>query len=203
MPDKGAAPYPDTSLVILCGGLASRMGGWPKGLIEIGGVPIVKRQIDMFGDLFAEILIVANIAEPYENFGERFVSDIKPGLGPLGGLYTALMTADCDKVFLIACDMPFIIPEAVGLVMETDKSSLVVAPEIGGKPEPLFVRVHKNALSAIESALERGDYKMTGFYTEAGAVFVREERFRKIDPKLRTFININDEEDLEKLLLSD
>ena len=56
---------------ILSGGRASRYGGSPKGLLEIGpGVSIVANQIKhLRASGLAEMVIVANAADPYRHLG--------------------------------------------------------------------------------------------------------------------------------------
>ena len=49
---------------ILAGGASSRMGGAPKGLLEVGGRRILDRLVDTFLEAFGTLpLLVANAPE--------------------------------------------------------------------------------------------------------------------------------------------
>ena len=80
------------SAAILAGGRARRLGGGAKPLLEVGGVPIVERQLAMFAALGVVPRLVAVEAAPLAHLGLEMVPDIVDG-GALGGLYTALETA--------------------------------------------------------------------------------------------------------------
>src|SRR5919106_3075731 len=76
---------------ILAGGGATRFGGRPKGLEIVGGERILDR---LFGVMTAAFdgppLLVANAPEAPEWRPDlRVVPDVRPGLGSLGGIYTA------------------------------------------------------------------------------------------------------------------
>ena len=40
--------------------------------------------------------------------GLTVVPDDIPGMGALGGIYTAIVHSPCDRTLVVACDMPFL-----------------------------------------------------------------------------------------------
>src|SRR3989338_5642445 len=100
--------------IVLAGGKATRMGGRNKAFLKIGGKTIIENLLDKLNPIFGKILIIANVpaqfnqslVTSYQN--TKIISDIIPEKGPLGGIYTGLMTSRAKFNFVIACDMPFI-----------------------------------------------------------------------------------------------
>src|SRR5690349_13843512 len=97
---------------ILAGGRASRFGGRDKGALLVDGRPILDRQIaELAAVVGLDRVLVVGVAP---RAGVRVVDDLVPGLGPLGGIHTALTLATepkdaaADAVFVAACDMPFV-----------------------------------------------------------------------------------------------
>ena len=89
-PDKTAKlPF---SAAILAGGKSRRMGR-NKSMLEIGGVPVIRRIADTLDDIFSEVLIIANEKAEYEQMGFAVAGDIHPGNDSLGGLHTAVTIA--------------------------------------------------------------------------------------------------------------
>lgn len=172
------------------------MGGVAKGLIEIDGRPILDAQLDVLRAMFHEILIIANDPGPYRRFGLPIAADEIPGCGPLGGLHAALRIARADQLFLCACDMPALSPDAVRLVAKADRAADVVVPIAGGRPEPLHARYARACLPAIESALHAGRYKMAAFFSEVRVLEIPESDLRRIDPVLAFLRNVNTPQDL-------
>ncbi|TFG53356.1 MAG: hypothetical protein E4H37_03390, partial [Gemmatimonadales bacterium] len=80
---------------ILAGGGATRFGGTPKGLEQVGGRRVIDRLVDAFVQGIGEPpLLVANAPEASAWCpGIRVVRDLIPGAGSLGGLYTAVEEA--------------------------------------------------------------------------------------------------------------
>ncbi len=104
------------SVAILAGGQGIRMGGVKKGRLYIDGKPIIERVVEKVYQLSDDILIVADrervdsrcfgLLKGYKNL--RFVEDVVSGIGPLGGLYTALLFSIYRYTFVCAADMPFV-----------------------------------------------------------------------------------------------
>ena len=94
---------------ILAGGGATRFGGRPKGLEIVGGERILDRLVEVLTAALGEPpLLVANAPEaPAWRPDLRVVSDVRPGLGALGGIYTAVVEAPAPVV-CVAWDMPFV-----------------------------------------------------------------------------------------------
>ena len=94
---------------ILAGGGATRFGGKPKGLELVGGERILDRLVRTMEEALGEPpLLVANAPDASEWRPDlRTVSDLRPGLGSLGGIYTAVVTTPAPVV-CVAWDMPFV-----------------------------------------------------------------------------------------------
>ncbi|HEY6948348.1 MAG TPA: NTP transferase domain-containing protein, partial [Gemmatimonadales bacterium] len=94
---------------VLAGGGATRFEGRPKGLARVGGARILDRLVDVFGEaLGAAPLLVANAPDaPTWRPDLRVVADVRPGMGSLGGIYTAVVEAPAPVV-CVAWDMPFV-----------------------------------------------------------------------------------------------
>jgi molybdopterin-guanine dinucleotide biosynthesis protein A len=176
---------------ILAGGGATRMGGRPKSFLEIGGRRIIDRQLDILRPLFRELWISANDGPLYAPFGLPIVSDDVAGAGPLGGLIAVLEAAEAERVFVVACDMPWITEEAVRRVAAAPDADVVV-PVVGGRPEPLFARYARRCAGAIRARLAAGERKVTRFYDDVNVRVLGEEELGD----LGFLANCNTPEDL-------
>ena len=94
------------SVVVQAGGQSQRMGE-NKALKPFLGRPLIERVVSRLGPIADELILTTNDPETYGFIGARKVADLRPGLGPLGGLHTALSAAQFETVAVVACDMPF------------------------------------------------------------------------------------------------
>src|SRR5687768_12713078 len=78
---------------ILAGGLSRRMGQ-DKANVRLGELTLLERVQQTVRDLGIQPRVIRD--------------DLRPGLGPLGGVYTALRTARAPCVLFLSCDMPFV-----------------------------------------------------------------------------------------------
>ena len=98
--------------VLLAGGAARRFGGQPKGLARLDGVRIADRALAALRGASTTQLVIANDPGAARWFPDvRVVTDDTPGLGPLGGLATALHAAEASAILVVAWDMPFVTVE--------------------------------------------------------------------------------------------
>lgn len=191
--------FSDCTGALVAGGAATRLGGVPKGLLLVEGEPIVARSLQVFRDLFADSLIVANDPAPYVAFGARVVPDLVRGKGAPGGLHAALSAATTPWVFLAACDMPFLDPRRIGWLAERRQGEVAVAVVWRGRLEPLHAFWSRATLPRIDEALSEGDPSLRAIATAVGARLVEEERWREVDPDGRAFANVNTREDAARL----
>ena len=184
--------------VIQAGGKSTRMGGRPKALMELGGRRIVERVVAAVAPAVDEVLVVTNTPELYAFLDLPMVGDVYPDRGSLGGIYSGLKAAPGDVAFTVACDMPFLHPDVVRLVVARAGEGDVVIPRVGGQWETLHAAYAKSCLPHIEARLVAGRLKIVEFFEGVRVVEIAEAavgRYR--DPAL-VFMNVNTPEELER-----
>ncbi len=180
---------------ILAGGKSIRMGA-NKAFIPIDGVPIITRIYTLFKELFYEVIIVTNQKDLFKDFDSQIHTDLLPGKGALGGLYTGLFFSNFEYSFCVACDMPFIKKSLIELLIKNTKDEDVIVPETRDGLEPLHAIYSKNCLEPIKTTIEEGKYKITDFYDLVKVKIVGERQFLHLDPLRESFINVNTPEEL-------
>jgi molybdopterin-guanine dinucleotide biosynthesis protein A len=94
-------------------------------------------------------------------------------------------------VVVVGCDMPFLSARLLAHLAGLSGESDVVAPRIGGRPEPLHAVYAPACLAAIRPRVEAGQLRIVGFYDDVRVRYVEEPALRAIDPELRSFRNVN------------
>ena len=90
------------SIAIQAGGESRRMGR-DKGLMPFLGRPLIQRVLERLTPIADEVLVTTNSPDEYRFLNLPLFPDLKPGRGALGGLYTALSSAACEAVAVVAC----------------------------------------------------------------------------------------------------
>ncbi|MCS7050494.1 MAG: molybdenum cofactor guanylyltransferase, partial [Thermomicrobium sp.] len=98
-----------TSVAILAGGQSRRMGR-DKALLDFHGEPLLGRVLRRVRPLTDDLFIVASDRPAYLQFGVPVVPDRIPDAGPLGGIYSALLSARHEYCLVLSCDLPFVDP---------------------------------------------------------------------------------------------
>lgn len=141
------------SAVILAGGKSSRMGSC-KAELPWGGKTLVEHQVNKICALGISDIMVSGYSSPVT--GTRFVPDIYPEKGPLGGIHACLCAAKKSACFVISVDAPLFSPDEMKMLTEAHlagDSSITVA-EHCGTLEPL-IGVYDSSLSdAAEKILQ-------------------------------------------------
>jgi len=183
--------------LILAGGASSRMGE-NKALLALEGRKLIERVADALAALTDDILIIANEAEPYRFLDRPIIPDIRPGYGPLMGLYSGLKAARGELALLAAVDMPFLSPDYLRFLLALAPGYDVVIPRTGHRLHPLCaVYRRESCLPAIEQAIARGQRRLIAFHPQMRVRQVDEAELRRIDPDLRALMNVNTPEELE------
>ena len=185
------------SISIQAGGQSQRMGQ-DKALMPFLGHPLIQRVVDRLNPIADELLVTTNNLDDYRFLGLPLFRDIKPGRGALGGLYTALSSATCEAVAVVACDMPFastsLIEAANRLLVQEDAD--VVTPDSGEGLEPLHaVYRRETCIPAIESAIEADKWRLISWFPQVKVRILLPDEFKTFDPSGLAFWNLNTPEE--------
>lgn len=132
--------------VLMAAGSASRMGNRPKCLLELGGVPLIRRQlIALSGAGVDELVVVlghyADQIEPaVMDFPVTLVRNPDPDAGQNSSLRLGLQTLSpkIDTVLVALADQPLInsqdINDLIGAYKQRPEGAQVVQPTIDGQP---------------------------------------------------------------------
>lgn len=133
--------------VVLAGGLARRMGGGDKGLIELEGRPILDHVLERLASQVDRIVINAN-GEPARlaGYGLPIVPDsIENFAGPLAGVlagmeWAARQRPDAAWIVTAATDTPFFPRDLVVRLQQavTDQHADMACAASGDRHHPVF-----------------------------------------------------------------
>jgi len=183
---RGAAPVTG---IVLAGGQGRRMGGVDKGLVALGGKPMVAHVLERIAPQVAEVLINANQnADRYGALGYPVVADAVGGFaGPLAGLHAGMSRAAHPLVVTVPCDSPFLPADLVARLsaaLDADNAQLAVARTFD-QPHPVFCLVRRDVLPHLEAFLTGGGRKIDAWYATLAVVEVA------FDDEADAFRNIN------------
>ena len=197
------------TVCIQAGGQSSRMGE-DKALKTFLGRPLIQRLIERVSPVADELIVTTNRPEDYVFLGPRLTlhTDLKPGRGALGGLYTAIASAKNPLVAVVACDMPFAsakLIEAGSRLLVEEAADVVIARSEEGY-EPLHA-VYRRAtcLPAIEAAIDADQWKVIAWFPKVKVRILTPEEIKGYDPLGLAFWNVNTPEEFaeaERISLS-
>ena len=185
------------SVVVQAGGRSIRMGE-NKALKPFLGRPLIERVVMRLEPIADELLITVNEGGALHSLNLRQEPDVRPGFGPLGGLYTALSVARFPSVAVVACDMPFasapLVVASAGILLQEDAD--VVIAETPEGFEPLHA-VYRSAvcLPAIEAAMNAGQLRMISWFPQVRVRRLMPDELERYDPDRLAFWNVNTPED--------
>jgi len=151
--------------IILAGGESSRMGS-DKGLQNLCGKPLINYAIDAFTGLCSDI-IISSSSSAYQEFGFPVVKDEFPGIGPMGGIYSALRQSKTDNNLVLSCDLPFVSKELLSFILENASGFQVVVPWQGNRHyEPLCGFYRLSVLNQMSAYIQKENYKLPDLFEE-------------------------------------
>jgi molybdopterin-guanine dinucleotide biosynthesis protein A len=190
--------------IILAGGQSSRMGK-NKALLPLPGneqLTFVEHLAHMLTASCSEVLLVVRdqaAASAYDVLQDvRIVLDKIPGYGPLMGLYSGLSAIHTSHALVLAVDMPFVQPAMLTFLLSPPLTDTMLVPVVNDVPQVLCAVYPRSILPIIEERLGQGRRDPRGLLNVASVTYIDEARLRAIDPQLRSFININTPDELQK-----
>lgn len=184
---------------VLAGGRSQRMGV-DKTLLSFDGEPMVARVTDIAAQVCESVMVVTNRPEALADIGlpasVSIHADEVAYLGPLGGLVTALTHADHEWVLALAADMPWLEPKVIRALWDAREGAQLVLPTSEKGPEPLLALYHTSVLPEARRVLESGRRRLVAILPNVKTVEVSLDTLRRVDPGLRSLVNVNTPEEL-------
>ncbi len=188
------------SVAILAGGLSSRMGT-DKSMLPLAGKPLIAHVIERTSLLGLPIMLITNTPEKHKQFNLPMHSDLYPGRGSLGGIYTALTSSPSDYTLCVACDMPFLNVALLRYMLNLCAGYDAVVPCDVGNYESLHAVYRRTCLASIQQRITEGNLRIRDLYSRLHTRLISPEEVNNFDPERRSFMNLNTPEDLAQIEL--
>jgi molybdopterin-guanine dinucleotide biosynthesis protein A len=191
---------PPTLGLVLAGGLARRMGGGDKALLEIGGVTILGRVLDRLRPQCTAIVLNAN-GDParFAGTGLPVVPDDVPGFaGPLAGILAGLDWAadhapELAWIASVPGDCPFLPRDLVARLhqMRLEAGLSLACAKSGDWRHPVVGLWPVGLRQDLRRALVGDGLRKIEIWTASHGVAIAEWPDTPVDP----FFNVNTPED--------
>jgi molybdopterin-guanine dinucleotide biosynthesis protein A len=198
---KGHRIMSTLTIAIMAGGKSSRMGT-DKSFVPLLGKPMIEHILERVSGLDQdETILITNRPQDYDHLALPMFTDVFPGKGSLGGIYTAIRYSRSEYTFVIACDMPFVNPALmrymIALRGEREGPYDVIVPRVEGHPQGLHAIYGQACLEPIRSQLDANRLKVIGFYDQVRVRYLDPAEYARLDPDGLALHNINTPEELE------
>lgn len=164
-PSPGSAGFFMFSAVLLAAGAGQRLGGRPKCLLELEGVPLIRRQAAALAAAGAQQTVVVlghhaeHIAPALAGLRLTCVQNPRPQDGPVSSqrLGLAALGEQADAVIVALADQPLVNADDIAALItafrQRPAGTEVVYPEVNGKrgnPVAFTARVRQQILASGE-----------------------------------------------------
>jgi len=148
--------HSDVAAAILAGGQARRFDGRDKSRLVVEGRAIIIRQAEILHRVTSDVFVVAGDASRFADLDLGVHADVRPGLGPIGGLYTALTVARADRVLVVACDLPFLNEAVLDTLIERATGADGAWVRTPRGPEPLLACYARRTAPVVAARIDAG-----------------------------------------------
>ncbi len=174
--------------------------GTDKRYVSVHGTRLLDRVLSVLLDVFPEVLLV--LAEEDLDHREeraRIVTDLVPGRAAVGGLYTGLSHSQRPRVFVVACDMPFLNRTVIEWFCQRGGEADIVLAHLATGLQPFHGVYAKTCLPVLQDMVECHDLRLQNIVhkEELTVHRVPESEMKIHDPRLLSFLNLNSPADVE------
>lgn len=185
-------PFDDITGLILAGGRGTRMGGLDKGLVEVGGEPLVVGIARRLRPQIGTLLVNANRnLDTYAGLGFAVVADRFPDFaGPLAGMAAGLHAATTPWLLTVPCDSPFVPPDyAARMRAACAAAGARIGMAVCEGRQPVFALIDATLRADLDAALTGGERKIDRWFARHPFVEV------DFGDRPEAFLNLNAPED--------
>src|SRR5262245_58925427 len=184
--------------ILLAGGKSRRMGK-DKRFLPIADRTLLDLSLSALRAVFRKVVVVIAQDSPALTVEVPVIRDLIPECGSLGGLYTGLKQTDSPHVFVVACDMPFLRPDAIRWFTGLKNDADIVMAKLQNGLHPMHALYSRQCIPVIEEMIRTRDLKIQGMiaYPSLKIRIITEDDLREIEGGELAFLNVNTPADLE------
>ncbi len=197
---EGAAVKDEVIGAVLAGGRGRRIGD-DKATLELGGLTLVRRAVDILRETGLETALVLRAHQPVPLTAHTIgvIRDEVVDAGPLGGLHALMRWLPMEWTLVVPCDQPFLTPKLLrGLLAQPREDIEAIVGRPANLPEPLPGLYRHTCLGAIERALNHGERSFRELLTKLRLSEVSAATLCRWDPRLLSYLNVNTPADLQE-----
>lgn len=129
--------------VILVGGKSTRMG-CNKALLDFHGIPLVDHMRKLAKQAGCKKVFLSGKLEGYD-----YLADLKPNLGPVGGIVSAMTQIDLKytSVLFLPVDMPCVSPHLLQQLLTKSQQD---GAHFENQPLPLYLERNPNVIETMK-----------------------------------------------------
>jgi molybdenum cofactor guanylyltransferase len=187
----------DCTAIVMAGGDSRRMGT-DKANVTLGEKTLLQSVIATMQQLFPQVIV--SVRQPRAGIDLPQVCDEVPDGGPLAGLVASMGQITTPWAFMVACDMPFVVPEVVELLAKYRLNHQAVVPVVHGHPQPLAAFYAASCLAPLRASLAAQQKGLRGVLKQLDVRYVDEAEMLEADPLLRSFFDLDTPQDVAQAM---
>lgn len=163
---RGSTSFPGVTLLIIAGGMSSRMGR-DKRYLPLGGMGLLERTLmKARAAHFHTIILCVEMDAPElqalaDKYGAILCLDGMKQQGPMAGLCAGLARMTTEWALAVSSDMPFFDFAAVSPLQDACRPEIqAVLPVACGRCQPLAGFYHKSLAGLCRAALLQGERRL-------------------------------------------
>ncbi len=185
--------------IVLAGGKSLRFGN-DKVSEAIGSKSLLQQVIASLRFLDGEIIVVTSnehpISESIDHPKLRILTDVLPGKGPLGGIYTGLAASVTEYNLVVASDMPFLNEALLRHLIKISEGYDIAVPRVGKLVEPLHAIYARSCLDPMSEMMKEKRLSIYELFSRVRVRYMETAEIERFDPEHRSLFNINTKADL-------
>lgn len=170
-----------------------------KGLLPIGGKPVLQRMIQEAMHVSDDVFLVTNSPRAFSKLNITKKKDCFTGKGPLGGMCAALQNAKHDSCVVLSSDLPFITRDFMRSLHENLHEGFDAVVPYCTSLHPLCAIYKKSCHQNIKKSLHDGDYSLKHFVSGLYNVKIIRDIDKNCLYNINTWENYNEAEKLWQL----
>jgi len=136
--------------IILAGG-PKPADGPGEALLDLDGRPVIAWIVQVFAQVFSEVIVVTNSPDQYAWLGLKTTPDVIKGQGPWPAFMPASLAISHPQGVVVGGDMPFIRPTSLRRLCELGMGYDLAVPLWKGLPEYMHASTLGNAFLTLKN----------------------------------------------------